>query len=135
MGDTFKQIWITETGTSAANMIGAWGAPSDLSTWLDQTKTQVVGDAVNAVYQSWGASSQSDVMLIYRLEAGDQGVPADFVGQLSYGVPDDFGFGLLRADGSASPTFWWLVDSYNCRQQGSTYWLTTAPPYYYCSVY
>jgi hypothetical protein len=110
MGESYKQVWITETGVSAGGLLRASpGTHPSLGSWLDTQKTQMITDMVNQFKANQSTANRLDVLLFYRMEAGDDGVPSSYVNQLPAGmVPDDYGYGFLRVNGKQQPALDYL---------------------------
>jgi hypothetical protein len=124
-GDTGKQFWITESGTSGADDVdsGACGGNSNLGSCMDQAQVNVLGSAVNDVMQN----HLFDVAIIYAVCAGSGGTPNSSYNQyLVEGTTvNDYGFQILRSDGiTLRPMFSWLMQRSGCLSQGGSTFTT-----------
>ncbi|MFA5206275.1 MAG: cellulase family glycosylhydrolase [Lentisphaeria bacterium] len=110
-GDRDKPLWNTEFGLDAGSLTAAWGAPTEgkPGDFFDRMQKAMLADCIEfnlrtGLYQA---------MFPYQLAAGNEG-GRDVVGKLDFGpgrTQDDFGFGLLRADGrTPRPSFQWLQE-------------------------
>jgi hypothetical protein len=72
-GDTGKQFWITESGTSGADDVdsGTCGGNSSLGSCMDQAQVNVLGSVVNDLMQH----HLFDVAIIYAMSPGAGGTP------------------------------------------------------------
>jgi hypothetical protein len=116
-GDGDKPLWNTEFGIDGGNVIAAWGyphaekPPRDDAQALDQTQLDqwrecIEWNARNRLYQK---------ILPYQLAAGNERDDAEGKIKERIKLPagrtiDDYGFGILRADGKAPrPTYDWIA--------------------------
>jgi hypothetical protein len=124
-GDTGKQFWITESGTSGADDVssGICGGNSNLGSCMDQAQVNVLGSAVNDLMQN----HLFDVAIIYAICAGSGGTPNSSYNQyLVEGTTvNDYGFQILRSDGiTLRPMFSWLIQRSGCLSQGGSMFTT-----------
>jgi hypothetical protein len=107
MGESFKQVWMTETGISGGGLIRAYGTNhSPLGSWLDTQKTDMVTAMVNQFKTNKTTANRLDVLIFYQIEAGVDDPPAS---DLPAGTnPDDYGYGFLRANGTPQPALLYL---------------------------
>jgi hypothetical protein len=124
-GDTGKQFWITESGTSGADDVnsGSCGANSSLGSCMDQAQVNVLGTAVNDLMQS----HLFDVVIIYAMSPGAGGtLDPSYDQYLSTGMTvNDYGFQIVRSDGvTLRPMFNWLVQRSGCLSRGGSMFTT-----------
>jgi hypothetical protein len=113
-GDTGKQFWVTETGTSGVDDVnsGACASNSTLGSCIDQMQVNVLGSLVNDLMQN----QLFDVAIIYAVCPGSGGTLNPSYNQyLPQGMSvNDYGFQILRADGvTLRPMFSWLIQRSN----------------------
>lgn len=122
-GDTGKQFWITESGTSGADDVdsGTCSANSSLGSCMDQAQVNVLGTVVNDLMPN----RLFDVAIIYAMSPGAGGtIDSSYNQYLSEGMTvNDYGFQILRSDGiTLRPLFSWLIERSACvNQSGSTF--------------
>jgi len=107
MGDSYKQIWVTETGISAADQLLASVCVDQLKNLgpcLDSNKAAQIEDTLGTWYEMAQSDRRIDVLLFYCLNAGGGGsVPFQLQGLLPRDrSPDDYGYGLMRT-GNVTP--------------------------------
>jgi len=124
-GDTGKQFWITESGTSGADAVnsGTCGGNSSLGSCIDQAQVNVLGSVVNDLMQN----HLFDVVIIYAMSSGAGGTPdSSYNPYLLDGTTvNDFGFQILRSDGiTPRPMFSWLIQRSGCLSQGGSTFTT-----------
>jgi hypothetical protein len=128
-GDTGKQFWITESGTSGADDIDSstCSGDSSLGSCMDQAQVNVLGSVVNDLMQN----HLFDVAIIYAVSPGAGGtIDASYNQYLSGGMTvNDYGFQILRSDGiTLRPMFSWLIERKGCVSQGGSVFTTN----WYC---
>jgi hypothetical protein len=122
-GDTNKQFWVTESGTSGVDDVnsGTCASNSNLGSCIDQAQVNVLGNVVNDLMQN----HLFDVAIIYAVCPGAGGTLAPSYNQyLPQGMSvNDYGFQMLRSDGiTLRPMFNWLVQRSSCGTAFTTNW-------------
>lgn len=108
-GDQYKPIWNTEFGVSASSLVQAWGIPTkNASTYYDKKQKDMIADCIKfnrkaGIYQKYfpyvyqgniEASKKTKERIIKSLPVGAN--------------PDDYGYGLVRKNGTPRPTMEYL---------------------------
>jgi hypothetical protein len=124
-GDTSKQFWVTESGTSGVDDVssGTCSSNSNLGSCIDQAQVNVLGNAVNDLMQN----HLFDVAIIYAVCPGAGGTLNPSYNQyLPQGMTvNDYGFQMLRADDvTLRPLFSWLAQRSSCVSQGASTFTT-----------
>jgi hypothetical protein len=124
-GDTSKQFWVTETGTSGVDAVnsGTCASNSNLGSCIDQAQVNVLGTVVNDMMQN----HLFDVAIIYAVCPGSGGTLVSSYNQyLPQGMSvNDYGFQILRSDEvTLRPMFSWLVERSSCVSQGGSTFTT-----------
>ena len=124
-GDTSKQFWVTESGTSGVEDVdsGTCGGNSSLGSCMDQAQVNVLGSAVNDLMQN----HLFDVAIIYSVCAGSGGTPNSSYNQylLEGTTVNDYGYQILRSDNTTlRPMFSWLMQRSGCLSQGGSTFTT-----------
>lgn len=115
--DEGRPLWNTEFGIDAGNVVNAWGFPHARPTPRED------GPEFDAVHlNSWKGCLEDNARrrlyvkaLGYQLAAGNETAKEQLSKEAklpSGHTPDDYGFGLLRADGrTPRPTYAWLKEA------------------------
>ncbi len=114
-GDGEKPLWNTEFGIDAGNFVGAWGypheqsPPADDAEYFDQQQLRQWQDCL-AANRELGLYTK---LLPYQFAAGnernDDGLIVEKVRLPEDMTIDDFGFGIVRRDGTTPrPLYEWL---------------------------
>lgn len=121
-GDTSKQFWITETGTSSVDDVnsGTCASNSNLGSCIDEEQVNVLGNVVNDLMQN---HHLFDVAIVYAVCAGAGGtLNPSYNLYLPQGMTvNDYGFQILRSDDvTLRPMFRWLMQRNSCVSQGGS---------------
>ena len=124
-GDTSKQFWVTESGTSGVDDVnsGTCARNSNLGSCIDQAQVDVLGTVVNDLMQN----HLFDVAIIYAVCPGSGGTLSPSYNQyLPKGMSvNDYGFQIVRSDEvTLRPMFSWLVQRSSCVSQGGSTFTT-----------
>ena len=115
--DEGRPIWNTEFGIDAGNVVNAWGFPHARQKPLDDG-----ADFDNVHLASWKDCIEDNAKrrlyvkaLGYQFKAGNETTKERMAAEAKLPggrTPDDYGFGLMRADGrTPRPTYDWLKNS------------------------
>jgi hypothetical protein len=124
-GDSSKQFWITEFGTSGVDDITSGACPlsAPLGPCMDRAQVNVLGNVINALMQH----DLFDVAIIYAICAGAGGTPdPSYDHYLPRGMSvNDYGFQILRSDNvTPRPMFNWLIQRNICLGSGGKMFTT-----------
>lgn len=124
-GDTRKQFWVTEFGTSGVDDIssGTCDVYSALGPCMDQAQVTVLGNVINELMQY----TQLDVAIMYAISPAGGTLDQSYDRYLLNGMTvNDYGFQLLRSDGiTPRPIINWLIGRSNCLSHGGRSYTTT----------
>jgi hypothetical protein len=112
-GDADKPLWNTEFGIDAGNLIGAWGYPHDRGEKDAEALDQMQLDQWRKCIELARETGLYTKIIPYQFAAGNERNGDGQIAtktQLPAGLTiDDFGFGIVRADGrTPRPTYDWL---------------------------